>query len=125
MLDKAVLVGVDLEHLSLLLYRLGPLTKESDQPETYDYFVADIVAYDTGLNGVFSFQVVLPLGDVPDKRSGKDPVGDSAAYPIKGPVIECLTGEKVVVRKAPDMDAVEAELKVSIGIPQGCDAMNS
>lgn len=51
-------------------------------------------------------QVVLPLGDIPDKRAGRDPKRDTDAYPPGGPCIEGVTGEVVCIRRAPDLDAL-------------------
>ncbi len=50
--------------------------------------------------------MVLPLGDVPDKRAGRDPRRDGAAYPPGGPCVEGVTGETVCIRRAPDLDAL-------------------
>lgn len=58
-------------------------------------------------------QIVLPLGDEPSKRSGKNPKQDSQAYPITGKKITSQTGEVGIVRRSPDMDALKKELKVS------------
>lgn len=56
---------------------------------------------------------MLPLGDEPSKRSGKNPKQDSQAYPITGKKIISQTGEVGIVRRSPDMDALKKELKVS------------
>ena len=63
---------------------------------------------------VVSFlQIVLPLGDAPSKRSGKNPKQDSQDYPIEGKKITSQTGEVGIVRRSPDMDSLTNELKVS------------
>ncbi|KDD76015.1 hydantoinase/oxoprolinase, partial [Helicosporidium sp. ATCC 50920] len=52
-------------------------------------------------------EVVLPLGDVPGKRAGRDPVRDAAAHPLSGRARQTrgTTGEAVEVRQAPDLAA--------------------
>ena len=60
-----------------------------------------------------ALQIVLPLGDEPSKRAGKNPKQDSQAYPITGKKITSQTGEVGIVRRSPDMDALKKELKVS------------
>lgn len=62
---------------------------------------------------ILVLQIVLPLGDEPSKRSGKNPKQDSQAYPITGKKITSQTGEVGIVRRSPDMDALKQELKVS------------
>ena len=59
-------------------------------------------------------QVVLPLGDEPDKRSGKRPKLDKEAHPEKGRLAEGVTGETVAIRKAPDLEAIKRDLKASL-----------
>ena len=54
-------------------------------------------------------QVVLPLGDTPDRRAGRDPVRDSESYPIGGPCTHGVTGEAVCIRRAPDEAAVRRQ----------------
>ncbi len=56
-----------------------------------------------------SLQVVLPLGDTPDRRAGRDPVRDSKAYPSGGPCTHGVTGEAVCIRRAPDEAAVRRQ----------------
>lgn len=51
-------------------------------------------------------QVILPLGEEPDRRAGKDPCDDSRRYPPGGKCIKGVTGEVVCIRKAPDLEAV-------------------
>lgn len=58
-------------------------------------------------------QIVLPLGDEPSKRSGKNPKQDSQNYPIEGKKITSQTGEVGIVRRSPDMDSLRKALKVS------------
>ena len=57
-------------------------------------------------------QIVLPLGDEPSKRSGKDPKRDSDIYPIKGKRVTSQTGEVGIVRRSPDMDSLKTGLQV-------------
>ena len=52
-------------------------------------------------------QVILPLGEEPDRRAGKDPCGDSQRYPPGGKCMKGVTGELVCIRKPPDLDAVK------------------
>lgn len=56
---------------------------------------------------------MLPLGDEPSKRSGKNPKQNSQEYPIEGKKITSQTGEVGIVRRSPDMDSLKTELKVS------------
>ncbi|KAL3135323.1 hypothetical protein ABBQ32_007517 [Trebouxia sp. C0010 RCD-2024] len=56
-------------------------------------------------------QIVLPLGDEPSKRSGKNPKQDSQDYPIKGKRITSQTGEVGIVRHSPDMDSLRKALQ--------------
>ncbi|PRW57398.1 5-oxoprolinase [Chlorella sorokiniana] len=56
-------------------------------------------------------QVVLPLGDAPSTRAGRDPAGDSQRHPLQGSPATAVTGEAVVVRKAPDLEALRGELQ--------------
>lgn len=56
---------------------------------------------------------MLPLGDEPSKRAGKNPKQDSQDYPIEGEKITSQTGEVGIVRRSPDMDSLKTELKVS------------
>ena len=58
-------------------------------------------------------QIVLPLGDEPSKRSGKDPIRDSEIYPIEGKKITSQTGEVGIVRRSPDMDSLKEALQVN------------
>lgn len=55
---------------------------------------------------------MLPLGDEPSKRSGKDPKHDSDIYPIEGKRVTSQTGEVGVVRRSPDMDSLKTALQV-------------
>ncbi len=52
-------------------------------------------------------QVILPLGEEPDRRAGKDPCGDSQRYPPGGKCMKGVTGELVCIRKPPDLEAVK------------------
>lgn len=45
------------------------------------------------------------------RRAGRDPVAASAAYPIEGRAVEATTGEALVVRRVPDLEALERELR--------------
>ncbi|CAL8463366.1 g2900 [Coccomyxa elongata] len=56
-------------------------------------------------------QVVLPLGEVPDKRAGRNPTQDSEQYPPGGPCTTSVTGEVVCIRRRPDLEAVRRDLK--------------
>lgn len=58
-------------------------------------------------------QIVLPLGDEPSKRAGKNPKQASEEYPIEGKKITSQTGEVGIVRRRPDMDALKEDLQVS------------
>lgn len=58
-------------------------------------------------------QVVLPLGEVPDKRAGKNPEQDSEQYPPGGPCTTSVTGEVVCIRRRPDLEAVRRCVEVS------------
>lgn len=51
-------------------------------------------------------QVVLPLGDVPDKRAGRNPKQDSEVYPPGGPCVAGVTGETVCIRRKPKLEDV-------------------
>ena len=55
-------------------------------------------------------QVILPLGDQADQRSGKNP---SNGIEEEGRHAEGVTGEAVVVRKAPDLEVVRKDLQVN------------
>ena len=57
-------------------------------------------------------QIVLPLGDEPSKRSGKDPKRDSDIYPLEGKKVTSQTGEVGIVRRSPDMDSLKTALQV-------------
>ena len=57
-------------------------------------------------------QIVLPLGDEPSKRSGKDPKRDADIYPIEGKKVTSQTGEVGIVRRSPDMDSLKTALQV-------------
>ena len=57
-------------------------------------------------------QIVLPLGDEPSKRSGKDPKRDSDIYPLEGKRVTSQTGEVGIVRRSPDMDSLKTALQV-------------
>ena len=67
-------------------------------------------------------QVVLPLGKEPGKRAGQQPERDSQAFPLKGEIVECVTGESVVVRRKPDLDALRQALQVLPLAPAICGA---
>lgn len=56
-------------------------------------------------------QVVLPLGDTPGTRAGRDPAGDSERHPLGGTPATATTGEAVVVRRAPDLPALRRDLQ--------------
>ena len=51
-------------------------------------------------------QVILPLGDVPDRRAGRNPKEDTEAFPPGGPCLTGVTGEAVCIRQSPDLQAV-------------------
>ena len=55
---------------------------------------------------------MLPLGDEPSKRSGKNPKQDSQDYPIEGKKITSQTGEVGIMRRSPDMESLKEALKV-------------
>ena len=57
-------------------------------------------------------QIVLPLGDEPNKRAGKNPKRDSEVYPIEGKTVTSQTGEIGIVRRSPDMEALKEALQV-------------
>lgn len=59
-------------------------------------------------------QVIIPLGDTPDRRSGRDPQQDARDHPIKGEIRECLTGEHVCIRKAPDLQQLKKDLEAAL-----------
>ena len=52
-----------------------------------------------------------PLHDPPCRRAGRDPAAASAAYPLEGARATAVTGEAVVVRRAPDLASLRAELQ--------------
>lgn len=56
-------------------------------------------------------QVVLPLGDTPGTRAGRDPVGDSQRHPQHGTTATAVTGEAVCIRRAPNLQALRRELQ--------------
>ena len=58
------------------------------------------------------FQVVIPLSEEPDTRSGSNPSKDIAKHPGKGRRVEGVTGEALAVRRAPSQADVEKDLKV-------------
>ena len=58
-------------------------------------------------------QVILPLGTQADQRSGKNP---SNGIEEEGRHAEGVTGEAVVVRKAPDLEVVRKDLQVSTAL---------
>jgi len=62
--------------------------------------------------------VILPLGREVDKRSGRDP---GAGNEEAGRHAEGVTGEAVVVRKAPVLEAVRRDLQVRPCGSQLCD----
>lgn len=57
-------------------------------------------------------QVVLPLSEEADKRSGARPQQDLKKHPERGHPVEGVTGEALAVRKAPDEEAVRHNLQV-------------
>ena len=76
-------------------------------------------AFILSVGGEGGLQVILPLGDVADKRSGQDPQQDKKSHPPLGKLIKSVTGETVEVRKAPDLAAVRSDLKVNTAPRQG------
>ncbi|GAB4819425.1 hypothetical protein N2152v2_006471 [Parachlorella kessleri] len=56
-------------------------------------------------------QVVLPLGEEPSTRAGRDPKGDGQRYGLEGETAVGVTGEAVVVRRAPDLAAARKDLE--------------
>ncbi len=65
---------------------------------------------------------MLPLGKEAGKRAGQQPEKDSQAFPLKGEIVECVTGESVVVRRKPDLDALRQALQVLPLAPAICGA---
>ncbi len=45
------------------------------------------------------------------RRAGRDPAGDSQRHPLQGTPATAVTGEAVVVRRAPDLEALQVELQ--------------
>lgn len=45
------------------------------------------------------------------RRAGRDPAGDSQRHPLQGTPATAVTGEAVVVRRAPDLEALRGELQ--------------
>ncbi|KAL6786052.1 hypothetical protein ACKKBG_A01200 [Auxenochlorella protothecoides x Auxenochlorella symbiontica] len=79
------------------------------RPEIFDLEIsAPDVLYETVVE--CDEQVVLPLGDTPSIRAGRDPVGDAARHPLEGRAAVATTGEAVVVRRAPDLEDLRARL---------------
>ena len=66
-------------------------------------------------------QVIIPLGSKPGLRAGKTPEQDEKACPPGGEVQHTLTEETVCVRKQPDLDSLEKDLKQlrKVSVPQG------
>mmetsp|Transcript_14115 Transcript_14115/g.30617 ORF Transcript_14115/g.30617 Transcript_14115/m.30617 type:complete len:1326 (+) Transcript_14115:84-4061(+) len=56
-------------------------------------------------------QVILPLGDEPNQRNGKDASSNSRQYPPGGALVKGTTGEMVCIRKAPDMERLRKDLQ--------------
>ena len=65
---------------------------------------------------------MLPLGKQSGKRAGQQPEKDAQAFPLKGDIVECVTGESVVVRRKPDLDALRQALQVLPLAPAVCGA---
>ena len=59
-------------------------------------------------------QVVLPLGDTPSTRSGSDPVADAQRHPLNGVAATATTGEALVVRRRPDLTALQTDLQAAL-----------
>lgn len=60
------------------------------------------------------FQVVIPISEEPDKRSGVNPKEDLKLHPEQGDKVEGVTGEALAVRKIPDCDIVKRDLQVRL-----------
>ena len=76
-----------------------------------------LLCFVTGQHHIFiqagcGLQIVLPLGDEPNKRAGKNPKRDSGVYPIEGKTVTSQTGEVGIVRRSPDMEALKEALQV-------------
>lgn len=52
-----------------------------------------------------------PSPTPPTRRAGPHPLDDTAAWPIQGPLKTCVTGETVIVRRAPDLPTLETHLQ--------------
>lgn len=45
------------------------------------------------------------------RRAGRDPAGDSRRHPLQGTPATAVTGEAVIVRRAPDLETLRGELQ--------------
>ena len=59
-------------------------------------------------------QVVLPLSEQPDKRSGAKPQQDLKKHPESGKRAEGVTGEALAIRKAPQEESVKKAMQAVV-----------